>query len=310
MITLQGVIIMRMTDMRTFFNLTEFWEQRYRFLALFKDANGQNVRERQEDFCDTDTEKILLPYILQWIEKPSIEQMGIEWNGNILEISKQPYDLGRLTPHITTCMGLLTSKDIIGLSLLYLFLRADKEESRIEIEYHLLPSLKSGKMTGNFIPLYKDYQLQHSPLPLFPLEYRVLANMDNRSEVVVSCGTDVRKLRPKQCVVGLFHESQCHKLLSNRFEDIENHAIYQLVINEKSKLPQLTCNGQIVEEEVLSFRIGPFGSIIIKPDGEITCPENWYSISFMIQNFKKKYPDDKILDIESETNLISDKRKW
>ena len=67
---MNGVIILRISDFKRFFNFQEFWSQKEEFINLF------NQEGYVDFFCNTEEEKILCKCTLDWLkDKNSFENV-------------------------------------------------------------------------------------------------------------------------------------------------------------------------------------------------------------------------------------------
>ena len=127
MITLQGVIILRVTDFRRFFDWEEFWIKKDSFIALWRNESYRKF------FVNNEKEYYLVLRFYEWLLNPNKELQKIKLESTELKIENCTgdtlvYPLGRLQDEIekTKKQNQLTNKTIIGYTLLYLLLGAKK----------------------------------------------------------------------------------------------------------------------------------------------------------------------------------------
>lgn len=178
MIKLQNVIIMRISDFRRFFNLREFWNKRDEFFKQFEFINCEGKSEREYSlFVDNEKEKLLLAQFCNWICEPNKELCSVKMDQQELKIDDskggvQSCPLGLLQPYIDNAkkQNRLTNKQIIGLTLLYLLLDADKNCSNIKVEYRIFSANIIRKTKCS--PLFKrsdiSYKTKRPPKNNFP----------------------------------------------------------------------------------------------------------------------------------------------
>lgn len=243
MIKLQDVIIMRISDFRRFFDLREFWNQRDEFFKQFEFINCDERSEREYSlFVDNEKERLLLTQFCNWICEPNKELCSVKMDQQELKIDDskggiQSCPLGLLQPYIEDAkrQNKLTNKQIIGLTLLYLLLGADKSCSNIKVEYQIF-SANSGSSDNleEFNSCWEDRELQTTNTVEYPLKRYVLANMNLSKDIHICCGSEKVVLKPRDCVVGLFCGSKCYKLLPNEVSDTDKRTTLKLTVNSSS----------------------------------------------------------------------------
>lgn len=212
---LQGVIILRVTDLRRFFDLTEFWQQRDDFVEMIKQG-WLNV------FCDTEEECELCLLVRDWIlfhRTNDGSELPAEINKSTLSLTNggnKTYPLGQLEKFVEKIKGKLPHKDLIGLVCLYLLLDADKVDSDIKPEMGIFWKQTSGELFVNdedeYIPLYGDYEFESIDAPVYPFVRHVIANV-SKNKISVKYGESIVELSPNECAVALFcNTNQCYKI--------------------------------------------------------------------------------------------------
>lgn len=330
MVTLQGVIILRITDFRRFFEWGEFWSKKDDYLSLFKDEIKRRSQAEEYFFVDNDEEFCLLQKFYEWQTNPGNELQRVKLEETKLKIWAEcgeviEYQLGRLqeTIEATKKQGYLTSNTMLGYTLLYLLLGANEINSEIEVEYNH----NKGSI---FRDLYKSETLL-SCKKSFPLRYTILTNKNN-DKIYIKHNNATYELNNGECITGLFNNDKCYTLLQNT--QYENGLKYKLVkLGPKAtrlyimgnfpqgfNYPQNThfekrkdgTIDYVYIDDVISFIIHPYGNGLatVNMDGNVCISGNWSILRNKIERFKEKYPDEKILFIENETKLLTENREF
>ena len=331
MTTLQGVIILRNSDLKRFFEYDEFMNKKNEFVGIFKTEIRRKVHDWKPYFVDTDEEVALLANLCTWLEHPSLELVGVELSNDCLTIKRLnekacSFPLGRLGTHITKAKEEMTSKDVTGITLLYLLLGANAADSDINIVYKKTERQK-------FAPCYDNQILNPADTFAMPATYRVFANMHPLDPIQLQCGPESRQLHPGECMVGVFCGEKCYKLLNNIVNDIGNRTTLKLVANGSAprleiRIPQggdisrIIPNARDLNLQHGStdncFYIDNVISLIYKQNcglaytdtsGNVVFPssDRWYMLNRNIESFLAQYPDDKIIALINEDHLISDR---
>lgn len=212
---LQGVIILRVTDLRRFFDLTEFWQQRDDFVEMIKQG-------RLDVFCDTEDERTLCLMVRNWISihrGKNGAELPVEIKDCTLcftDGSNKTFSLGLLDKFVEKIKGQLPQKDLVGLVCLYLLLGANKVSSGIKPEIRIFRKQTSGEPSVNdedkYIPLYGDCEFKSIDTAEYPFTRRVIANV-SKNKINVKYGESIVELSPDECAVALFcNANQCYKI--------------------------------------------------------------------------------------------------
>ena len=91
MVTLQNVIILRISDFRRFFDWGEFWAKKEDFISLFRGEINRRVESQtkpQEEyyFVDNDAEFYLMQKLYEWLINPNKELQRIKLDSTELKI--------------------------------------------------------------------------------------------------------------------------------------------------------------------------------------------------------------------------------
>lgn len=304
MITLQEVIILRITDFRRFFEWNEFWAKKSEFIEFFKEEKNKKF------FVNEEKEEYLLQKLLTWLKEPDKEHYQVELTDNELKIgfdlnNKFEYELGRLQQKIRDAKLRCRNKDIIGYTLLYLLLGADNENSNIEIKYE---ALDENKIFNN---LYDDVQY-HNDIIRYeePVTRKIFTNSSNRNITI-----NDYELAPRDCIVGIFYGDILYRLLPNRCE--RANLSFRLVKHPDRETTRLKITGtpdadfifpgEVVGEtpdryidDVVSFITNKYGLATLDINGNFSITKEWY----VVENLKKQNNDNRVLAIIDENTVI------
>ena len=302
---LQGVNILRISDLRRFFDLADFWSQKEAFVSQIGDI-GTSI------FFDTELEKGLYLLLKNWL----VSDLGVALiykDDGLIVVNMYGQDitfsLGRITPEYEKYKGKVRNKDLNGLTLLYLLLGANVN-SNIELQYDIFAALKTGNYVGEFIPCYGNMSAKSVSFPEYPLSRHIIANMSSIATIEVSAGTKVLKLTPGDCVIGIFDSNNlCYKLFSNMIEDTGYGISLRLRINFNTKKPFLKIDSKYSGtkniEEVCSFALDKGGlPVYLTMDGEMHYDKACFSLHSKYETYKQHNPDVKLLafDVDSSNN--------
>ena len=235
---IQGIKILRISDLKRFFDLPDFWLHKEDFLKIDRTL-----------FFDNEMELKLYSKIRNWLIKG--EKVGnfvdnklvvtLESDEATKKSETRAYSLGRLLPEVVKFKDRMANKgDLEGLTLLYILLDAASPKSEIELQYDLFAGFMSEEVMADFIPCYTNRVFEGTSIPCFPIKRHVIANMNSKESIVISHVSEEIILAAGDCVIGLFDSNQrCYKLLSHSVNDDINGFSLCLKINKISKNPYL-----------------------------------------------------------------------
>ena len=302
---LQGVNILRIADLRRFFDLADFWRQREAFVKQVGDPETSI-------FFDTGLEKGLFGLIKNWI----VSDLGVAsiYKGDgliVVNVYGQDvtFSLGRISPEYEKYKGKVRNKDLEGLTLLYLLLGANIN-SEIELQYDIFAALKTGNYVGEFVPCYGNMSFMPISFPEYPLSRHIIANMSGIASIEISIGTIIAKLNPGECIIGIFDKNNCcYKVLSNKIEDPSVGISLCLKINYSTKKPFLKIdskfNGTKNVEAVCSIALEKGGlPVYLTMDGRMHYDKACFSLHSKYETFRQHNPDAELLafDVDSSNN--------
>lgn len=313
MIKLKGVIILRISDFRRFFDLGEFFFKKEDFISLFKQEIYRRVesptKPLEEYFFVNDAKEfLLLQKTYDWLINPSKELLKVKMDKTEVKIEANDgnlfvYPLGRLKDYIEDVrkQNQLTNKEILGLTLLYLLLNANESNSDINIIYdNALGNINvTKKDIKEFEFCWEDIELEKIESPIFPLRRCVLINKNMTKDIKVRFRDKELLLKPNECVVGLFSQNKCLILLDNVVSDYNSNVTLKLSVNGSSPIPRCeihSATGINYIKDVSSIAMEPDGDIIYSTfDGKINYNHNSFRLDLRINSFlKKDYSSDLI----------------
>ena len=247
---MNGVIIMRISDFKRFFDFQEFWSHKEEFIDLF------NQEGYMDFFCITEEERILSKCTLDWLKgKLSLENANKF--KNVLEKKKG---------QILSLINLLKNKNqpnstirgIISLSMLVSdTLCVDEIEKWLEI-------IKGNNSTNNYYLLYEDREFDSTDAPSYPLVAKPIVN-NSSNAITIIVGENKKELSSGDCVVGLFDvEGKCYKLLPNKGNngDVELRIKFNITTKRTDlEIKGLFSNNLEEVQNVISFFLDKKGYI-------------------------------------------------
>ncbi|MBR3884701.1 MAG: hypothetical protein IKJ31_08115 [Bacteroidaceae bacterium] len=315
MVTLQGVIILRISDFRRFFDWNEFWAKKSEFLALFKNEEMYYRRFGKLFFVDDDKEYVLLSTLIKWIEEPTKEINLYRDDSKSKLTIKTSYGVyyeyllnDKIRQCISEAKQIINPKTINGYTLLYLLLGAGEPNSDISIKYE---KVNENKIFQN---LYKDQQYQRGSL-IPPFELKILANSSIENITINEV-----ELRPQDCVVGVFHgETLCELLPNERniagltFKLVKHptRATTRLIIYGEplsgfnfSNTTQTCINdsGEIIYryiDDVVSFIANDNSMAVVDINGKLDITKGW----LIVEDLSRDY--DNVLAIKEQNAVIT-----
>lgn len=306
MATLKGVIILRISDFRRFFDFGEFWFKKEEFLALFKQEINRRVESTTKPleeyfFVDDKKEFYLLQKVYDWLINPSQELPRVKLEASEVKIETNDgelliYPLGRLQDYIETAkkQNQLTNKTILGYALLYLLLNANERNSNISVVFGNTTNdvVINKNEIKEFELRWDDVVLDKIKSPIFPLRRCVIINKNQSKNIFVNFNNSSLPLKPNECVVGLFCENKCYLLLDNVASDYDSKVTLKLSVNGSSLIPRCEVHrssGVNYIEGVSSIAVESDGDIVYSTfDGKIFYNKECFSLDLRITSFLKK----------------------
>lgn len=322
MVTLQGVIILRVSDFRRFFDWEEFWAKKADFTSVFKKeiirrTEIGNKPQEEYYFVDNDAEFYLVQKFYEWLICPTKELVGVSLSSAELKIDTNcgeplKYSLGRLLEKITSVkeQNRMTNKSIIGYTLLYLLLKANEQSSCIEIDYGIVSNgvgnSSSGHEIKEFEPRWDNVVLDKAEQLVYPLRRCVIVNKNQVKDITVAYGGRSVLLKPNECVVGLFCGNRCLLLLDNVVSDCDYKVTLKLLVKGNSAVPVCEVHrssGIEYIEGVASIAIDDGGDIVYSTmNGEICYQKDNFALDLRVSTFKEKEYSKDLLAFKKDSS--------
>lgn len=297
MLTINNVIILRNSDLKRFFDIEEFWIQRQEFI--------DTVKSRTIDlFFDSDKEKECFTLFCLWSSQKGTVQA--EFKGETLyarvDNRDRVYALGRLTQPINSASKQLSMKDRIGMTLMYLMLGADETNSSIDISYDFLLSHSEGKSgipSGDYIIKYDDWNIVKDEFS-DTIHRKIIVNKSSHA-ITISSGNQSETLMPMECVVGLFSNEGCYRLLPHHIVSPDGGLQLRLVCGNNC------ANLEIHKEDKRDVIIGVSSIFIekgnnpiyLKNDGVMVYDKSCcYAFDRDLNNYKKNHGNKMIVGFD------------
>lgn len=298
MVTLQGVIILRITDFRRFFNSYEFERKKQDFLSLFQKEIQRHVGcnkyalQSKHFFVDTDEEYYLLQKYVQWLLNPDAELLNVTLKDTELRIGgdfgdTQIYPLGKLQTIVSEKRNVINPKVLKGYILLYLLLNLHQEDI-VGLECTFGEKTNSSSIQ-EFNYCTEDIKLESTSLE-FPLRCCTFVNVSEQPIKVKLDNNSVR-LEPNECVIGIFCGNKCYKLLPNNLKSNHTDTSLKLIsdgINDTVTLKMRRPIGSNSIPNVVSIGFDGYGHpIYMTRNGNIINPDQAPMIDLSIQHLRQ-----------------------
>lgn len=317
MVTLQGVLILRISDFRRFFDWGEFWAKKDDFISLFRGEINRRVESQtkpQEEyyFVDNDAEFYLMQRLYEWLLNPNKELQRIKLDPTELKIETnigdtKRYSLGRLQGEIENIkkQNQLTSKTIIGYTLLYLLLGANDRKSDVIVEYgeystnnksEVISSIKEYNRCWDNVVLEPTTNIE------YPLRRCVFINVNPDKEITIQLGKESVNIEPKNCVIGIFCGNKCYKLLPSTLTGSNNQITLMLKPSLAKNVIQLEIHKpdkvDIVENVVSIGLDSNEQPVYLYANGEIYIEKKNFTLQQQYNGFKKTSEMSKVVALE------------
>lgn len=312
---INGVIILRNPDLKRFFDLSTFWNERESFVTLIDQRCGLDSTHGSDVFFDNDEEHSLYKYVVRpWMlnEKFSsaIEDDCI-FSYWVNESEKRSLRLDRLSIFVAKAnnQAEISKRHLLGLTGLYLMLGANSESSNITPNFNSFIELKTGVMIDNVILLSSNRTIKYEHKVDFPITCRILANVSD-TNISISTDKSIILLKPGQCVTGIFHNQICHKLFPNSIMNYESNSSMVLNFNTEKNTTFLSVakRGKVIDniEDVTSFTFDNNGSPIYTTlDGKLHIPTDDFTETQKLIGFQNKHSGVPILAVENNKGSLN-----
>lgn len=296
MLTLEKIIILRISDLKRFFNIEEFWHQK----ELFFDV----VNRRGCDlFFDSEKEKDCYTLFYKWnIDK---DHLQVEIKKDILYakvgLKEKEFPLGRLASAFNSCSDTLPMKERIGITLLYLMLGAEGTKSDIKVNYDFLVSINSsekGIPIKEFVLKYEDWNIPTTKEKML-LSRKIIANKSGHP-ITISSGLQSVILLPNECLVGLFTSEGCYRILPHHLSSPDGGLQLRLVCGDNcANLEIHRADKREIIEGVCSIYIEKGNlPIYLKNDGSLVYDKSCYRFDDNLCNYRENHSNDTIIAFE------------
>lgn len=298
MVTLQGVIILRITDFRRFFNSYEFERKKQDFLSLFQKeiqrhtGCNKDALQSKHFFVDTDEEYYLLQKYVQWLLNPDTELLNVTLKDNELKIGigvddMQIYPLGKLQTIVSEKRNVIKHKVLIGYILLYLLLNLHQEDI-VGLECTFGEKTNSSSIQ-EFNYCTEDIKLE-STHTWIKSRRCTFVNV-SKQPIKIKLDNNSIRLEPNECVIGIFCGNKCYKLLPNNLKSNHTDTSLKLIsdgINDTVTLEMRRPIGSNSIQNVVSIGFDDYGHPIYMTDnGNIINPDEAPMIDLSIQHLRQ-----------------------
>lgn len=318
MITMQGVTILRISDFRRFIALGEFFYKKEQFLQMFMEEQRRYCafgnKEEALMFVDNESEYYLLRILCQWLANPDQEITVSTLEKDVLRVpgkngEKVLFQLNRLVPYIdeVRTQNRLTRKSILGLTVLYLLLGANEQDSDVPVVYELQTI---GSQLKDFNECWDDVELEKGDGLMYPLHRRLFVNANPQRSVTVKWGTKNTVLLPNECLIGLFSGNTCHVLLPEKITSSQDKVSLRLTADVKTQRTRMEVHtpsdGVVYHDDVVSMALADGLPVWATSDGVIHYPDCCFAFRMRVKAFlKMKYANDFLAFVqEGDDNYV------
>lgn len=290
------------------FTFPAFWEQKDEFFEVAWDAENKEVndlffgaseRELGTALCKCLT--MTTPEIKYFIKEGKLFRKGESLPKNpAKEIIALEEPLCSKYEELQKRCSVRSKKTIVGLIVLYKLLEMQGMDCDLDVDECLrILESNSNDLSKFYVRCNKDLLLTEVKGSAYPLEAKVLVNISDKP-IRITKGEETVCLEALECVVGIFHEQQCYKLLPRKGENErvelsilysqEDFRIYLQVLDKKTGKTSR-------KEDVVSFYIDERGYVYVTRDGKVVIPESERANTFSIKRRLVNLGDQHIVAI-------------
>lgn len=294
------------------FDFASFWRQREEFRALIRQGGTLN-----NAFYENEEERELLQIVDKWLDN---SQIGMNYRieggrlckrGNLLQKENVPIaDLGETLTrkyerlHARSIDPRFAGKSYhrmeCGLIALYRLLGNDLIQA-FDVDACLnIIAPELGTNAGFCLLCGQDTSFPQLQEITYPLAPKVIVNTSHQS-IRIQIGTDEAvELLPEECVVGVFHEEACYRLLPQTGENerVQLNIRYNWTQGRVSLsiLDKRTGSEEEVKD-VISFYIDEYGYAYVTKEGKVVIPESERFRMFSLQDAYNFHRNKRILAV-------------
>lgn len=309
---LNGERITRINSLRIpgVFDFVSFWEQRNEFIELVTSLGNLN-----KDFFNTEEEQMLGSVVCNFLDDNLLYAKFTSYIENSkLLIPRGSHIHGTYHEKSITLGATLAEKYIqlqqeipnnrkfaVGLIALYKML-GKEFESRLDV-HQCLGVLGKVDAIGTCIFLANGIRLAMIEEIAYPLSTKPIVNLSNE-KVQIEAGEQTIELDTGECVIGVFHQDKCYKLLPSKGKNDNTELYFRF-----DQRTQCTClhiadkrvNEIEVIENVASFFIDRYGYAYVMENGEVRISDrdkfSMYPLSSRLSTFLRFNQDKEIIEI-------------
>lgn len=290
------------------FDFVSFWEQRNEFIELVTSLGNLN-----KDFFNTEEEQMLGSVVCNFLDDDLLYAKFTSYIENSkLLIPRGSHIHGTYHENSITLGATLAEKYIqlqqeipnnrkfaVGLIALYKML-GQEFESRLDV-HQCLGVLGKVDVIGPCIFLANGIKLAMIEEIAYPLSTKSIVNLSN-GKVKIEAGKQTIELDTGECVIGIFHQDKCYKLLPRKGKNDNTELYFRF-----DQRTQCTClhiadrrkNGTEVIENVVSFFIDKYGYAYVMENGEVKISDIDRANMYPLISFLHFNPNKDIIEITS-----------
>ena len=293
-------------------DLACLWRQREEFRALIRQGGTLN-----NAFYENEEERELLQIVDKWLDN---SQIGMNYRieggklckrGNLLQKENVPIaDLGETLTrkyerlHARSIDPRFAGKSYhrmeCGLIALYRLLGNDLIQA-FDVDACLnIIAPELGTNAGFCLLCGQDTSFPQLQEITYPLAPKVIVNTSHQS-IRIQIGTnEAVELLPEECVVGVFHEEACYRLLPQTGENerVQLNIRYNWAQGRVclSILDKRTGSEEEVKD-VISFYIDEYGYAYVTKEGKVVIPESERFNMYPLKSAYRFHSDDSIIAV-------------
>ena len=294
------------------FDFASFWRQREEFRALIRQGGTLN-----NAFYENEEERELLQIVDKWLDN---SQIGMNYRieggklckrGNLLQKENVPIaDLGETLTrkyerlHARSIDPRFAGKSYhrmeCGLIALYRLLGDDLIQA-FDVDACLnIIAPELGTNAGFCLLCGMDTSFPQLQEIAYPLAPKVIVNTSHQS-IRIQIGTnEAVELLPEECVVGVFHEEDCYRLLPRTGENerVQLSIRYNWAQGRVSlSILDKTTGSEEEVKDVISFYIDEYGYAYVTKEGKVVIPESERFNMYPLKSAYRFHSDDSIIAV-------------
>ncbi|WP_455966762.1 hypothetical protein [Bacteroides fluxus] len=306
----ERILTIRSLRLSGVWDFTLFWAQRKEFIEMVNPSG-----HLREEFFDTEEERILGSVVCKFLDDnlspakftPYIEngELLIPQNSLLLgKYHKKAVVLGTtLTRKYAQLQQELSNNRKYTVGLIALYKMLGKEfESKFDVP-QCLGALGVIDTAKPLIYLKEGIALETSEEIAYPLSTKPIVNI-SETRITVKAGKQTVELNKGECVIGVFHQDKCYKLLPKDGKNDHTELSFQFdpkaqctCLHIKDIRKDKTEDITEVIKNVISFYIDKYGYAYVMENGEVRISDIDRANMYPLISFLRFNPHKDIIEI-------------